>query len=207
MSLHQLSVFSVVLVAALTGCGRGKNAAQLAEAKKAQETEINDRARSIAGELTREASELDAKRQAAAAQHARDTRRAEWQRVVDHPEQVLEAANVQTTAGGALRLVSVSVTNKSKYAVTDVRGTVDFHGGDSDDDVMARVPVKLSGSIGPGASMVFSERQHTLSGAAIKLAKAPSAATFTVVSVTSVDPGGLEPVATSNTDGGAAAQP
>ena len=82
---------------------------------------------------------------------------------------------------------SMSLTNKSKFSMTDIRGTVDYHGEDShgnDSGIVAQVPVQLTGAIAPGASMVFSEQQHTLSGAAIQLPKAPSSVTFSVTSVT-----------------------
>jgi len=197
MSVRQLSVFAGVLAMALAGCGQGKRTAQAAAAQKAQEAEIDERAKAIAGDLVKKAADDEAKSQLAAAQQARDARRAEWQRVVDHPERVLEADNLETAGGGARRLTSVSITNKSKYAVTDVRGTLDFRGGGNPDEVMAKVPIALSGSIGPGASMVFSEREHTLTGVAIKLASAASRVTFTVVGVASVDASGLDPPAPS----------
>ena len=44
MSIHRLNVVAVVLVVALVGCGRSKKIAQEAEAKKAQQTEIDVRA-------------------------------------------------------------------------------------------------------------------------------------------------------------------
>jgi hypothetical protein len=80
--------------------------------------------------------------------------------------------------------------------MTDIRGTVDYHGGPNDHgddgDVLAHVPVQLTGTIAAGASMVFSEQQHTLSGAAIQLGKAPSFVTFTVTKVT-VGSEGIDP--------------
>jgi hypothetical protein len=205
MSLRRLSASAVVLVLAFSGCGQDKKAAQEAAAKKAEEAEIDVRAKAIAGELVQKATDDEAKRQALAAQQAQAAHKAEWQRVVDHPELFLEPSNLETAGASARRLTSISITNKSKYAVTDVRGTLDFHGGDNPEVVVAQVPITLSGSIGPGASMVFSERQHTLDGAAIELTRAATRESFTVVGVASVDPGGLEPPAPSFGDAGAPA--
>jgi len=63
------------------------------------------------------------------------------------------------------------------------------------------VPIQLTGAIAPGASMVFSEQQHTLSGAAIQLPKVPSQVSFTVTSAT-VGSEGMD--STTAPDGGVA---
>jgi hypothetical protein len=206
MSIRQVCVLPVVLVMALAACGKSKQVEQQAEAKKAEEAEIDKRAKAIAGELVQKATEDEAKRQELAAQQKQDARKAEWQRVVDHPDQVLEVGQLETAGSSTQRLTRISVTNKSRFAVTDVRGTLDFHVRDSAEEVAAKVPVTLTGSIGPGASMVFSERQHTLTGAAIKLDKGPTRVTFTVVGVASVDPGSVEQ-APAAADGGVTPAP
>jgi hypothetical protein len=181
----------IALAASLlaVGCGsKAEEASQAAAAKSAEEADIDKRAGAVAQALIQKAAEdADAKRDAAAQQKT-DARKQLQQATMDNPGKFLESNKLQMADEGKRHLTSISLTNSSKFSMTDIRGTVDYHGGPEvrgdNGDILAKVPVELTGAIAPGASMVFSEQQHTLSGAAIQLPKVPSVVTFTVTNVT-----------------------
>jgi hypothetical protein len=176
------------------GCGdKSKGASQAAAAKSAEEADIDKRAGVVAQDLIQKAvDDAKAKRETAERQAA-DARRELRQAAIDRPGGFLESNKLQMVDEGKRHLTSLSLTNKSTFSMTDVRGTVDYHGGDGDNgDILAKVPVQLTGTIGPGASMVFSEQQHTLTGASIQLPKAPSQVIFTVTNAT-VGSEGIDP--------------
>jgi hypothetical protein len=199
-------------LALLLAVGCGKKATteqQAAAAKSAEAEEIDKRARVVALELIQQAAddarkqrEAEKQQRAAALQQLRQT-------ALDHPGRFLEASDLQVVNDGKRRLTSVSLTNTSRFAMSDIRGTVDFHGGPDfhgdNGDVLAQVPVQLTGAIARGGSMIFSEQQHTLSGASIQLPKNPSVVTFTVTSVKLGPDDDLDPpLASPATDGGIA---
>jgi hypothetical protein len=171
------------------GCdSKAKELQQAAAAKSAQEAEIDERSKVVAQALIdKAAQDAEAKRQVAMQQEA-DARKQLQQAATDHPGKFLESSKLQMVDAGGRHLTSIALKNSSKFSMTDVRGTVDFHGGadfhGDHGDVMAQVPVQLTGAIAPGASMVFSEQQHTLSSAPIQLSTAPALVTFTVTSAT-----------------------
>ena len=168
------------------GCGnKAKEASHAAAAKSAEEAQIDERSRVVAQALIEKAAEDADKRRAAAEQQKADARKQLQQATRDHPETFLKSSKLQMVDEGKCHLTSISLTNSSKFSMTDIRGTVDYHGDTGDTgDILAQVPVQLTGAIAPGASMVFSEQQHTLSGAAIRLPKAPSLVSFTVTNAT-----------------------
>jgi hypothetical protein len=173
-----LSLFAV-------GCNnKAKEASRAAAAKSAEEAEIDQRSKVVAQGLIQQAADDAEKKRAAAAQQKAEARKKLQQAAIDNPGSVLDSNKLQMVDDGKRHLTSISLTNKSEFSMTDIRGTVDFHGGadyhGDNGDIMAQVPVQLTGAIAPGASMVFSEQQHTLSGAAIQLPKAPAQVTFTV---------------------------
>src|SRR6185312_10272388 len=140
-----------IVIAALlltAGCGNAEKARQAAAAKSAEAAEIDARAKVVAEDAIKQLR----------------------QNVVDHPASFVESSKLQMDSGKR-RLTSISLTNRSKFSLTEIQGTVDYHAEDG--TVVARVPVQLSGAIAPGAALVFSEQQHTLSGAAAQLASAP----------------------------------
>jgi hypothetical protein len=172
------------------GCGsKAQEASQAAAAKSAEEAEIDKRCTVVAQALIEKAAEAADQKREAAERQKLDARTQMRQATVDRPESFLDSNKMQMVDEGKRHLTSISLTNKSKFSMSDIRGTVDYHGdpgaqGDHG-DVVARVPVELTGAIAPGASMVFSEQQRTLSGASIQLpTKAPSIVTFTVTHVT-----------------------
>jgi hypothetical protein len=183
------------------GCSdKAQEVRQAAAAKSAEEAEIDERAGVVAkGLIEKAAADADEKRRAEEHEKAAALTQLR-QAAVDHPERFLESSMLQMVEEGKRHLTSLSLTNHSKFSMTDIRGTVDYHGGTGDNgDILAQVPVQLTGAIAPGASMVFSEQQHTLSGAAIQLPKAPSNVTFSVTNVTV----GLEGIDSTSAPGAA----
>jgi hypothetical protein len=180
----QLRYLAVAASLFAFGCNNGaKEASKAAAAKSAEAVEIDTRAKAIAENLVQKAADdADKKQQAAKLQKA-DARRQLQQAAIDHPEKFLESSKLQMVEQGKRRLTSIALTNNSKFSMTDIRGTLDFHGENGlgqASGIMAQLPIELTGSIPPGGSMVFSEQQHTLSGSSITLPKAPSSASFTV---------------------------
>ena len=172
------------------GCSNKADEAKQAAAAKSAEAKIDERARVIAQGLIDKAADEAERKRAAAKQQEMDARRQLQQAAMDHPGKFLESSKLQMTSDARRHLTSISLTNSSKFSMTDIRGTVDYHGDTG--DILARVPVELTGAIAPGASMVFSEQQHTLSGAAVQLSTAPSHVTFTITSAT-VGSEGIDP--------------
>src|SRR6185312_9378470 len=162
-----------IVIAALlltAGCGNAEKARQAAAAKSAEAAEIDARAKVVAEDLIKKAADDAEKRREADARQKADAIKQLRQNVVDHPASFVESSKLQMDSGKR-RLTSISLTNRSKFSLTEIQGTVDYHAEDG--TVVARVPVQLSGAIAPGAALVFSEQQHTLSGAAAQLASAP----------------------------------
>jgi hypothetical protein len=166
--------------------GKSKEASRAAAAKSANEAQIDERAKVIAQDLIRRAQDDADKTRETAEQQKTDERKRLHQAAVDHPGDLLESSSLQVADDGRHRLTSVLLTNKSQFSMSEIRGTVDFHGGagdgGADSEIMAQVPVQLTGAIVPGASMVFSEAQRTIAGAAIRLPRAPLEIRFTVTS-------------------------
>ena len=190
----------------VVGCSnKAQEVSQAAAAKSAEAVEIDQRSKVIAQGLIQAAAEDADKKRELARQQTADAQKQLHQATVDHPEKFLSSDKLQVVNEGKRRLTSISLTNTSKFSMTDIRGTVDYHGGadpmGDNGDVLARVPIQLTGAIAPGASMVFSEQQHTLSGAAIQLPKVPSQVSFTVTSAT-VGSEGMD--STTAPDGGVA---
>lgn len=190
----------------VVGCSnKAQEVSQAAAAKSAEAVEIDQRSKVIAQGLIQAAAEDADKKRELARQQTADAQKQLHQATVDHPEKFLSSDKLQVVNEGKRRLTSISLTNTSKFSMTDVRGTVDYHGGadpmGDNGDVLAQVPIQLTGAIAPGASMVFSEQQHTLSGAAIQLPKVPSQVSFTVTSAT-VGSEGMD--STTAPDGGVA---
>ena len=188
MQVRTIAV-AVSLMLFAVGCStKAKEASRAAAAKSAEEAEIDQRSKVVAQGLIQQAADDAEKKRAAAKQQKADARKELRQTAMDHPGSVLESNKLHMINDGKRHLTSISLTNKSKFSMSDIRGTVDYHGGpdarSDHGDILARVPVELTGAIAPGASMVFSEQQHTLSGASIQLPKAPSLVTFTVTNVT-----------------------
>ncbi len=179
--MHLRHIAGAALLIAV-GCGnKAKETSQAAAAKSAEEAKIDQRARAVAQDLIQSAAaDADKKRELAKQQQA-DARRQLRESAVDHPDKFLLSDKLQTTDDGKRRLTSIAITNSSTFSMSDIHGTVDYHGDHG--DVLARVPTQLTGAIAPGASMVFSEQQHTLSGTPIQLPKAPTTVTFTITSV------------------------
>jgi hypothetical protein len=185
-----------------------QGASQAAAAKSAEKAEIDERSGVVAQALIQKAAaDADQKREAEKQQKA-EARTQLRQATIDHPGRFLESNKLQMVDEGRRHLTSISLTNSSKFLMTDIHGTVDYHGGvdyhGDNGDILAQVPVQLTGAIAPGASMVFSEQQHTLSGAAIQLPKVPSSVTFSVTNVT-VGLDGIDstPAPAAAADGGA----
>jgi len=190
----------------VVGCSnKAQEVSQAAAAKSAEAVEIDQRSKVIAQGLIQAAAEDADKKRELARQQTADAQKQLHQATVDHPEKFLSSDKLQVVNEGKRRLTSISLTNTSKFSMTDIRGTVDYHGGadpmGDNGDVLAQVPIQLTGAIAPGASMVFSEQQHTLSGAAIQLPKVPSQVSFTVTSAT-VGSEGMD--STTAPDGGVA---
>jgi uncharacterized lipoprotein NlpE involved in copper resistance len=185
--LRRIAGPAFVLLLAI-GCGnKSKQAEQAAAAKSAEAAEIDNRAKAIAEELVQQAADDAKKQRDAENQQRAEARKALRQVAMDHPGLVLESSKLQLVNDGKRHLTSISLTNNSKFSMSDVEGTLDFHGGPDvhgdDSDVLAHVPVQLTGEIASRSSMVFSEHQHTLSTSSIQLATAPTGVTFTVTSV------------------------
>jgi hypothetical protein len=171
----------------VVGCNNhAKEASMAAAARSAEAVEIDQRAKIIAEDLVQKAaSDADQKQQAAEKQKI-DARKQLQQDTMDHPGNFLEPSKLQMVEQGKRHLISIVLTNSSKFSVTDIHGTIDFHGDDShgnDVGVVAQLPVQLTGAIAPGASMVFSEQQNTLSGASVQLSKPPTSVSFTITGV------------------------
>jgi hypothetical protein len=178
MQSRTIAIAALLLV---VGCNGNEKARQAAAAKSAEAKEIDERAKVIAEAAIKKAADDAEKKHEADVRQKADALKQLRQNVIDHPGSFLESSKLQMDAGKR-HLTSIALTNKSKFSMTEIRGTVDYHGEDG--NVVARVPVQLSGAIVPGASMVYSEQQHTLSGAAVQLANAPPDVTFTVTSAT-----------------------
>ncbi len=181
-----------VLVLALGCHGREKKAA----AQKQLEAQVEQRATQLASEQAQQLVAQSEERQNAAAQHAADARAALRNKVLASPADFVDIGEVQVvTRDGYQQLVSVALTNHAEFAMTNLSGALDLH-GDVDHpggqpgggDVVATVPVALTGSIAPGASMRFSAREHTLAATPVKLAQPPSQSTFRVTAVQKVAP-------------------
>jgi hypothetical protein len=168
------------------GCNnKAKEANQAAAAKSAQAAEIDTRAKAVAEDLIRKAADDTEKKQQTDKQQRFDARKALQQAAIDKPGDFLDSSKLEMAEKGQRHLTSISLTNKSKFSMTDIRGTVDYHGDGSrgtDGGILAQVPVELTGAIAPGASMVFSEQLHTLAGSTIQLPKTPTSVSFTVTS-------------------------
>jgi hypothetical protein len=179
----------IALAALFTiGCSnKAKEASKAAAAKSAEAAEIDQRAGAIAQTMIQKAADDADKKREAAEQQKANARKQLQQTTMDHPGSFLESSKLQVVGEAKRHLTSIALTNSSKFSMSDIRGTVDFHAGSDyhgdNGDIMAQVPVELTGAIAPGASMVFSEQQHTLSGAEIQLPKAPGLVTFTVTKV------------------------
>jgi hypothetical protein len=192
--------FSTVLIVGLlvaSGCvSEAEKQKQAAEAKQKQDDEIDRRAKVIATEMAAKIEQdQDAKRKAddanrqqadeakhqAEVQHAAEARR----KLVQNPAQYFEGASIQLYNKGIVNayrhVVSLSVTNKSRFPVTDVHGTLDFY--DANKEVFASIPLRLAGSIAPGGTMMFNEGQGTLSGGTVQIGKAIASMNFKVTSV------------------------
>jgi hypothetical protein len=170
------------------GCSNSvKKEEQAAAAKSAEAAEIDSRARTVALEVVQQAAEDAKKQRDAENQQRADVRKALRQAAMDHPGLFLDSSNLQLVNDGKRHLTSISLTNNSRFSMSDIQGTVDYHGGadyqGDDGDVLAHVPVQLTGEIASRSSMVFSEQQHTLSAPSVQLPTAPSVVTFTVTSV------------------------
>jgi hypothetical protein len=192
------------------GCDRKAHEVRAAAAaKSAQEAEIDERSKVIAQGLIQKAQDDANKTRVAAARAQADARKQVHQAATDHPGNFLESSDLQVANDGKRHLTSVALLNKSPFSMSDIHGTADFHGAGSDGgspgDVMAQVPIQLTGSIAPGASMVFNEQQHTLSGAGIRLPRDPVQVTFTITSAR-VGMEGIDSMTTNvAVDGGGAA--
>jgi hypothetical protein len=195
----------VLLLASAASCSsRSKD---IAAAKRDVEKDMDGRAAAAASAAVKSAMDDQEKQREERARREADAKRAERDAVMKRPEAFLAATNVQTSkkAANTIALASLSITNTSKYPMTDVRGTLELHGGDMADagmstDVIASVPIELSGSIAPGASMSFTAEQHTVSGGSVQVKNPVDRVTFTVTGVRSVGPGAGEDDATK--DGG-----
>jgi hypothetical protein len=178
----------VLLSLLAIGCSnKTKTEEQAAAAASAEAEEIDKRSKIIAQGLIQQATDEANKEREAERQRKADARKELRQALMSHPGNFVDSSDLQMVNAGKRHLTSISLTNNSKFSISDIRGTVDFHGGPDfhadDGDILAHVPVQLTGAIAPGASMVFSEQQHTLSGVAIQLPKTPSVVTFTITSV------------------------
>ena len=113
------------------GCGnKAKNeASQAAAAKSAEEAEIDERAKVIAQGLIQKAADDAEKKREAAEQQKADALKQLQQDAIAHPGKFLVSDALQTAGEAQRRLTSISLTNKSKFSMTDIRGTVDYHGG------------------------------------------------------------------------------
>jgi hypothetical protein len=207
MSLRVAGVVVVSLFA--VGCShKAKDAEQAAAAKAAESQLIDERSRVVAVALIDRAT-ADAEKKRVLDRRRRDlARQDERKSVVDHPGLSLAFSELQFADEGKRRLTSLSATNTSKFAISKIRGTVDYHGGEhfhgDNGDIMARVPIELSGAIAPGGSLTFDERQHTLTGASIQLPDSPSRATFTVTSAIVAPLDLEEPPPSTDADAGSA---
>jgi hypothetical protein len=186
----------VAVVALLVGAsGCSSRSKDIAAAKKDVEAELDGRAATAASAAVKQALAEDQKNRDERARRVAEARRAEHDDVVKRPEAFLSASNLQTSrkAAGTLQLTSMSLTNTSKYPMTDVRGTLDLHGTTADagttSDVISSVPVELAGAIAPGASMVFTSDAHSLVGGAAPVSGTVDRVTFTVTGVKSVGAG------------------
>jgi hypothetical protein len=170
----------------VVGCNNhAKEASMAAAAKSAEAVVIDQRAKVVAEDLVRKAAvDADQKQQTAEKQKF-DARKQLQQHTTDHPGSFLESSKLQMVEQGKRHLTSIVLTNSSKFSMSDIHGTIDFHDDSHGNDVgiVAQVPVQLTGAIAPGASMVFSEQQNTLSGASVQLSNPPSSVSFTVTGV------------------------
>jgi hypothetical protein len=196
--VHFRYIALAVLLVGLGCSNKAKEASKAAAAKSAEEADIDQRSKVVAQGLIQKAADDAEKKRQAAEQQKADARKKLQQAATDHPASFLESDKMQMVDQGKRRLTSISLTNKSQFSMSDIRGTVDFRGGadyhGDNGDIMAQVPVQLTGTIAPGASMVFSEQQHTLSGAAIQLPKVPAQVTFTITNA-KVGSEGIDPTA------------
>jgi len=188
MSPKHIAVVSLCLFGCQAAADKRK-AQQQAENKR-----LEERARSIAGEMAQRATDEAERRQQTALEQARAERELMRREVSEHPAKFLEVGKVQATDHGWRRLTSLSLTNNSRFAVSNIGGTVDFHGpSDIEPDILAQVPVQLSGSLAPGATMTFTQDLHNIAGAAgVRFEEPISHVTFTVRSVEAVTDVDLE---------------
>ncbi len=182
--------YSIAVLVLVIGVGCQSGAKKAAEEKK-EEAEISQRATQAASAAALKVVQDDESRRRDEAQQAALSKKMMRDMVEKSPATFLTVDNLELVNKGAhRRLDSVSLTNNSKFLVSDVRGNLDLH-GDSElpgtgNDVVASIPIELTGSIAAGASMVFSVAQHNLAGGTIQLPSSAFHETFTVTGIRSV---------------------
>lgn len=128
--------------------------------------------------------------QQAAALKLREKQEAEKQaqarsQLLAQPDQYLESSDFTYYDKGIIndyrQLVGVRVLNKSKYPVTDLQGEVDWI--DTDGQKVGSVPFTLKGSIAAGATVSFSEQDHTLSNGTLQASAKRARLRFTSIRI------------------------
>jgi hypothetical protein len=154
----------LLCVLGIAACGGDK--ARL-EAERAEEARIEARAQQLAQKIVADFEQQERSLEEVRRVQDRLTAQA---RLLATPNEFFEVSGLRVmTRGDAYRplrsVLEVSLTNKSRYAVSQIVAHADFV---LENEVIASVPLTLRGGLPAGATRRFSMSDETLAGAAVQ---------------------------------------
>ena len=157
---------TTALLAAALFAATGCNGKEKAQAAKVEEAQVEARAATMSVGM---AADIEAKKTADEAAHRDAQLKADRTTFAAAPKDFFEASGLKVVDKGTdsqLRSIGqVTLTNKSKFPVTEVGLRVDFI---KDGAAIASLPLKLKGSLPAGATKTYAVDDQTLEGAAVQ---------------------------------------